>query len=180
MSTISLNTASTGLNALSTNLDVIANNLANVNTTGFRGSRANFEDLFYLDQAQPGIQDDYGTPNPTGLQVGLGVQLSGTSLNVSQGSLEPTADAFDLAIMGDGWILLAPVEAEGGFTGLLLAEHRVAGAVVEGAYMGGTVTVRLPHFEDFVLAKEGVELDQVGLLPEPDDQPAAVPVGLSG
>ncbi|MAJ47910.1 MAG: flagellar basal-body rod protein FlgG [Planctomycetes bacterium TMED75] len=103
MSTISLNTASTGLNALSTNLDVIANNLANVNTTGFRGSRANFEDLFYLDVAQPGIEEDYGTPNPTGLQVGLGVQLSGTTLDVGQGSLEPTADPFDLAIMGDGW-----------------------------------------------------------------------------
>ena len=50
MSTISLNTASTGLNALSTSLDVIANNLANVNTTGFRSSRANFEDLFYLER----------------------------------------------------------------------------------------------------------------------------------
>jgi flagellar basal-body rod protein FlgG len=117
MSTISLNTASTGLNALSTNLDVIANNLANVNTTGFRGSRANFEDLFYLDQAQPGIEEDYGTPNPTGLQVGLGVQLSGTSLNVSQGSLEPTADAFDLAIMGDGWfqVELPPGTSMDGF-----------------------------------------------------------------
>lgn len=89
-------------------------------------------------------------------------------------------DADQVSIVGDGWVLLAPDPITGGFQGLLLAEHRVAGAVVEGAYMGGTVTVRLPQFEDFVLAKEGVELDQVGLLPDPDDRPAAVPVGLSG
>ena len=74
MSTISLNTASTGLNALSTSLDVIANNLANVNTTGFRSSRANFEDLFYLERGQPGIEQEYGNSNPTGLQVGTGCE----------------------------------------------------------------------------------------------------------
>lgn len=60
MSSIALNTASTGLNALSTALDVTANNLANVNTTAFKASRTNFEDLFYLEQAQPGIEDQYG------------------------------------------------------------------------------------------------------------------------
>lgn len=103
MSTIALNTAATGLNALSTALDVTANNLANVNTVAFKSSRTNFEDLFYLDRAQPGIQDQYGNANPTGLQIGLGVAVSGTSLDVSQGSLEPTSDAFDLAILGDGW-----------------------------------------------------------------------------
>lgn len=103
MSTIALNTASTGLNALSTALDVTANNLANVNTTAFKASRTNFEDLFYLERSQPGIGDQNGNANPTGLQIGLGVSVSGTSLDVSQGSLEPTSDNFDLAIMGDGW-----------------------------------------------------------------------------
>ena len=103
MSTIALNTASTGLNALSTSLDVTANNLANVNTTAFKGSRTNFEDLFYLERAQPGIEDQFGNSNPTGLQIGLGVSVSGTSLDVSQGSFEPTSDRYDLAIEGDGW-----------------------------------------------------------------------------
>ncbi|MDG2029615.1 MAG: flagellar basal-body rod protein FlgG [Phycisphaerales bacterium] len=103
MSSIALNTASTGLNALSTALDVTANNLANVNTTAFKASRTNFEDLFYLEQAQPGIEDQYGNATPTGQQVGLGVSVSGTSLDVSQGSLQPSSDPFDLAILGDGW-----------------------------------------------------------------------------
>jgi len=103
MSTIALNTASTGLNALSTALDVTANNLANVNTSGFKASRTNFEDLFYLTRAQPGIEDEYGNAQPNGLQVGLGVQVSGTSLDVGQGAFEQTNDPFDLAIQGDGW-----------------------------------------------------------------------------
>lgn len=78
-------------------------------------------------------------------------------------------DAEQVAIIGDGFVLLAPDLITGGFQGLLLAEHRVAGMEAEGAYMGGTVTVRLPQFEDFVLAKAGVELDQVGTVPIPDD-----------
>ena len=102
MSTIALNTASTGLNALSTSLDLTANNLANVNTAGFKSSRTNFEDLFYLTRAQPGIENEFGNSQPNGLQVGLGVKASGTSLNLTQGSFETTGDAFDLAIQGDG------------------------------------------------------------------------------
>ena len=103
MSTIALNTASTGLNALSTSLDVTANNLANVNTVGFKASSTDFEDLFYLTQAQPGYEDSYGNSQPTGLQVGLGVQVSGTSLDVSQGSFETSSSPYSLAIQGDGW-----------------------------------------------------------------------------
>lgn len=117
MSSIALNTSSTGLNALSTALDVTANNLANVNTTAFKSSRTNFEDLFYLQRAQPGIEDQYGNSSPTGLQVGLGVAVSGTSLNVSQGALETTSDRFDLAIEGDGWfrVEIAPGISDDGY-----------------------------------------------------------------
>ena len=71
MSYIALNTAATGMNACSTSLDVIANNLANANTTGFKSSRANFEDLFYQEFAQPGIQSGDAIQRPTGLYVGL-------------------------------------------------------------------------------------------------------------
>ena len=55
MSYIALNTAATGMSALSTSLDVTANNLANANTTGFKSSRANFEDIFYQQLAQPAL-----------------------------------------------------------------------------------------------------------------------------
>lgn len=71
-------------------------------------------------------------------------------------------EAGQVAIIGDGWVLLAPQPIDNGFTGLLLAEHRAAGQEAEGIYLGERVTVRLPQFEDFVLAREGVELDRLG------------------
>jgi flagellar basal-body rod protein FlgG len=106
MSYIALNTAATGMNACSTSLDVIANNLANANTTGFKSSRANFEDLFYQEFAQPGIQSGDAIQRPTGLYVGLGTQVSGTQLDFRQGAAESTGKPFDLMIEGDGFFQL--------------------------------------------------------------------------
>ena len=67
MSVQTLYTAATGMQALETKLDVIANNLANVNTTGFKRGRANFEDLFYRHQVMPGAEDDGGGRTATGI-----------------------------------------------------------------------------------------------------------------
>jgi len=103
MSYIALNTAATGMSALSTSLDVTANNLANANTTGFKSSRANFEDIFYQQLAQPGIPSGSGLQRPTGLYVGLGTQVSGTQLNFEQGPAETTGQTYDLMIEGDGF-----------------------------------------------------------------------------
>ena len=115
MSYTALNTAATGLSALSTNLDVIANNLANVNTVGFKRSRANFEDLFYTQLAQPNLPQDTINSYPTGLSVGLGVKVSGTQLDMQQGSLEPTGMEYDMAIQGDGFFVVqTPSDVGGG------------------------------------------------------------------
>jgi flagellar basal-body rod protein FlgG len=103
MALIALNSASTGLSALSTALDVIANNLANVNTDGFKSSRANFQDLLYQELAQPGTENANGDQNPTGLYVGLGVKVSGTQLNFEQGPALETGRPLDLMIEGDGF-----------------------------------------------------------------------------
>ena len=103
MSYIALNTAATGLSALSTSLDVTANNLANANTTGFKSSRVNFEDLDYQELAQPGIASGAATQRPTGLYVGLGTRAAGTQLNFAQGATETTNQPFDLLIEGDGF-----------------------------------------------------------------------------
>jgi flagellar basal-body rod protein FlgG len=103
MSYIALNTAATGMTAMSTSLDVTANNIANANTTGFKTSRANFEDLFYQQLAQPGIPGGNGIQRPTGLYVGLGTQISGTQLDFAQGPAEATAKPYDLMIEGDGF-----------------------------------------------------------------------------
>ncbi len=103
MATISLYSASTGMNALNTRLDVIANNLANVNTDGFKGSRANFQDLLYQEKRLPGVENANGDEQPTGLYVGLGVKVSGTQLDFRQGAPIETGKELDMLIDGDGF-----------------------------------------------------------------------------
>ncbi len=103
MAVVALNSASTGLSALSSALDVIANNLANVNTDGFKTSRTNFQDLLYMEKAQPGVENANGDQRPMGLYVGLGTRISGTQFDFSQGSLRNTGRELDLAIQGDGF-----------------------------------------------------------------------------
>jgi flagellar basal-body rod protein FlgG len=106
MSYIALNTAATGMTACSISLDVTANNIANANTTGFKASRANFEDLFYQELAQPGLPAGAAVQRPTGLYVGLGTQISGTQLNFEQGAAQSTGLTYDMMIEGDGFFQL--------------------------------------------------------------------------
>jgi flagellar basal-body rod protein FlgG len=103
MAIVALHSAATGLSALSTSLDVTAHNLANVNTEGFKASRANFQDLLYLERQQPGVENANGDQRPTGLYVGLGVEVSGTQVDFKQGSPLPTERPLDLMIDGDGF-----------------------------------------------------------------------------
>jgi flagellar basal-body rod protein FlgG len=110
-----LQSASSGLSALNTALDVIANNLANVNTPGFKGSRANFQDLLYLERAQPGVENANGDQRPTGLYVGLGVKVSGTQNSFQQGAPLRTGEQFDFMIEGEGFFQVG-VEPELGGT----------------------------------------------------------------
>ena len=111
-----LQSASSALSALSTGLDVIANNLANVNTQGFKGSRANFQDLLYIEKAQPGVENANDDQRPTGLYVGLGVKVSGTQLDFTQGAPIPTERELDLLIDGPGFfqVGIEDERAEGG------------------------------------------------------------------
>lgn len=93
----------TGLDAQQTQMDVISNNLANVSTTGFKGSRAVFEDLLYQTIRQPGGASSQQTQLPTGLQLGTGTQLVATERIHTQGNLQKTDDARNVAIDGDGF-----------------------------------------------------------------------------
>ncbi len=118
MAITALHSASTGLSALSTKLDVIANNLANVNTDGFKSSRVNFQDLLYIQKAQPGVENANGDLRPTGLSVGLGVKVSGTQTDFNQGSLVATGQELDVAIEGKGFFKVTVQKdlAEGGIS----------------------------------------------------------------
>lgn len=114
MANIALQSAATGLSALNTKLDVIANNLANINTTGFKASRANFQDLMYIERAAPGVENAIGDRRPTGLYVGLGVEVAGTQNDFSQGTAQTTNKPLDLAIEGIGFFKVKVEDATGG------------------------------------------------------------------
>ncbi len=103
MAITALHSAATGLRALSTRIDVVANNLANAETTAFKRSRVNFEDLYYLALKQPGTTAANGDVSPAGIYVGLGVKVSNTQLDTEQGSMESTGRQLDVAISGQGF-----------------------------------------------------------------------------
>jgi flagellar basal-body rod protein FlgG len=99
----SLYTAATGMIAQQLNLDVIANNLANVNTTGYKKSRADFQDLMYQIIEEPGVAGTQQGTSPTGVQIGLGVRTAAVGKLHSQGDFNSTENPLDVAIEGDGF-----------------------------------------------------------------------------
>ena len=98
-----LKTAATGMYAQQLNVDAIANNLANVNTTSFKDTRVEFQDLMYETLRATGTPDQQGGTPPAELQVGDGVMPSSTTRDFSQGDLTPTQNQLDFGINGDGF-----------------------------------------------------------------------------
>ena len=103
MTNAALHVARTGLDAEQDRMRIIANNISNVNTTGFKRDRANFETLAYQSIIQPGATSSGDDKYAQGLQLGSGVQMTGTSRSDTQGSIEQTGNALDLAIQGSGY-----------------------------------------------------------------------------
>ena len=99
----SLFTAATGMIAQQLQMDVVSNNLANVNTSGFKKSRPDFEDLMYQTMRQPGATQVSGQMIPTGVQVGLGVRPTAIQKMFTQGNFQHTENQLDMAIEGDGF-----------------------------------------------------------------------------
>ena len=95
--------ASTGMQAQTLNIDVIANNLANVNTTGFKRSRADFQDLLYHSLRDAGSTSAQGSEVPTGIQIGHGTRPVATQKIFSQGDYQQTENQLDMAIEGKGF-----------------------------------------------------------------------------
>ncbi len=95
--------AKTGMETQQTSMDVISNNLANVSTTGFKRSRAVFQDLLYQTVRQPGAQSSQQTELPSGLQLGTGVQTVATERMFDQGNPQQTSNPLDVCINGSGF-----------------------------------------------------------------------------
>ncbi len=113
MAIAALHSAATGLRALSTRIDVVANNLANAETTAFKSSRVNFEDLMYLTLKQPGATNAAGDVAPAGIYVGLGTKISNTQVNMEQGSMENTGRPLDVGIEGNGFFKVKILDSVG-------------------------------------------------------------------
>jgi len=95
--------AASGMAAQKLTIDVIANNLANVNTTGFKKSRSDFQDLMYQTISQAGSETSAGGEIPTGIQIGMGTMPVGVHKMFMQGDLNETKNELDLAIQGKGF-----------------------------------------------------------------------------
>lgn len=108
--------ARTGLDAQQTQLDVISNNLSNVSTNGFKRARVVFEDLLYQNMRQPGAQSSQQTQVPTGLQLGTGVRPVATARVFTQGNLQKTDNALDIAINGNGFLQILLPDGTTGYT----------------------------------------------------------------
>lgn len=109
-------TAATGMAAQQLHIDVTANNLANVNTTGFKRSRADFQDLLYQNLRQAGAASSNQTEIPTGIQVGLGARTAAVQRLFTQGDFQQTQNPLDLAIDGAGFYQVLRPSGEVAYT----------------------------------------------------------------
>ncbi|MBK7141038.1 MAG: flagellar basal-body rod protein FlgG [bacterium] len=98
-----MRTAASGMSAQQMNVDNIANNLANVNTTGFKKAKLEFQDVLYQNVRRAGVASAVGTQVPTGLAIGYGTRPSATVREFTTGDLAQTGNPLDMAISGDGF-----------------------------------------------------------------------------
>ena len=112
----SLWTAASGMTGQQFNIDTISNNLANVNTTGFKQMRADFEDLLYQTLKLAGTPATEATVVPTGVQVGHGVKPGATQQIFTQGALQATGNPADIAIEGEGFFRVVQFDGTYGYT----------------------------------------------------------------
>ena len=108
--------AASGMAAQQTNIDVIANNLANVNTVGFKASRADFQDLVYQTLSEPGAASTEGTQVPSGVQIGLGTRSAAIQRIYTPGAMRQSGNSLDLAVEGDGFFQVTLPDGRTGYT----------------------------------------------------------------
>ena len=113
----SLSIAATGMLAQQLNVEVVSNNIANVNTTGYKRQRAEFQDLLYQNMRRVGsASSDAGTIVPSGIQVGVGVKTASVYRITEQGDLTVTDNTLDLAIQGKGYFQVEMPDGNIGYT----------------------------------------------------------------
>lgn len=109
-------TAASGMQGQQKSIDVVANNLANVNTTGFKRSRADFQDLIYQNLKSTGSPATNATQVPTGIQIGLGTRLAAVTKIFTPGDFTQTGNELDMAIEGDGFYQITLPDGNTGYS----------------------------------------------------------------
>jgi flagellar basal-body rod protein FlgG len=152
-----LYSAATGMQSQQLNIDVIANNLANVNTTGFKKSRADFQDLLYQTIRTPGSPSTNTTQSPTGIQVGLGTRPAAVQRVFLQGGFTETGNPLDLAVEGDGFFQVTLPTGETTYTraGSFKIDNQSRLVTSEGIPLEPAISIPLTA-EQITVGQDGV------------------------
>lgn len=170
-----LYSSAAGMQSQQMNLDVIANNLANVNTTGFKKSKVEFQDLVYQTTRAAGADQGAGNQLPTSIQVGHGSQPVSTARVFTTGELSQTGERLDVAIQGDGFFEVQLPDGTPAYTRdgalKLAADGRVTtsdGLVLQGGFQpvaAGTTSITIaPTGEVTLQGADGVQAFRVQLV----------------
>mgnify|MGYP003584538383 FL=1 len=152
-----LYTAATGMNSMQHQIDVTSNNIANVNTTGFKQDRAEFQDLMYETLNYTAGQTSQTTINPTGIDVGLGVRISGVQKNFTEGDLKLTSNPLDLAIEGKGFFQITLPSGETAYTRSGTFKLNDEGTIVNGNGYPLSPEIVIPEgAKDISITKDGI------------------------
>jgi flagellar basal-body rod protein FlgG len=152
-----LYTAASGMSAQQANIDNVAHNLANVNTTGFKKSRMEFEDLVYQQIKAPGSATSASGESPIGLEMGLGTRSVATARDFTSGSLRTTGNPLDLAIEGRGFLKVTLPDGQTGYTraGALHLSSEGALVTAEGYPVEPQITIP-PNATSITISRDGI------------------------
>lgn len=165
----SLWSAASGMKTQQQNMDVIAHNIANVNTTGAKKQRAEFQDLIYQNLRDAGATSGEGTEYPTPMQIGLGARMSATNRIFTQGNIQTTDNLTDIAIQGEGFFRVYLPDGTMAYTrdgSFKLDENR--NLVTSNGYMLAD-NIQIPAeapYDTIVISNSGVVSAQPGAEPE--------------
>lgn len=152
-----LYTAATGMNSMQHQIDVTSNNIANVNTTGFKQDRAEFQDLMYESLNYTAGRTTQTTINPTGIDVGLGVRVSGVQKNFTEGDLKLTSNTLDLAIQGKGFFQITLPSGETAYTRNGAFKLNNEGTIVNSSGYPLSPEIVVPdNVTDLTIGKDGI------------------------
>ena len=166
-----LNIAASGMMAQQMNVEVISNNIANINTVGYKRSRAEFQDLMYQSQLRPGsTSSDQGDIVPAGIQLGLGVKAAAVARSHSQGPLTPTENDYDLALEGRGYFVVTLPTGESAYSRAGNFKLSPEGTIVtvDGYEISPGITVP-ENTRDVTINRNGEVLAYVEGQTEPDN-----------